>query len=786
MMISRIFPIRILILTCALHSWTSESSDAQFDVHWDDQLAGPPGVDGSVLSLEYREGELYVGGEFITLDGGNVVATNIAKWTGEVWAALGSGVDGAVRAIAATDSAVFVGGSFTHAGGVKVNGIARWDGSEWSALGNGVNGEVYAIGVEGDRLYVGGSFTEAGGVTANRVALWDGTNWAALGDGFNDVVRAIELAGDQLYVGGNFTSAGAVEANRIAKWDGSSWAPVGDGIPWTSGQIYTIEASGTNLYAGGFFTSAGASGPRKIARWDGLAWTSVGYPSALNNSVHKIIVIGDALYAAGWFNYVSQGPFLPGETINSVAKYVDGRWSWLGPNQFINGVSGPAECMATDGERIWVGGIFESASGVVANRLAAWDGTGWTALGDAPDQGSNGKVRAMVWKGDDLYIGGSFTRVNGVSAANLAKCSDGIWSQVGGGIQGQGGDTGVHALAVLDDDLFVGGGFVRAGSMNVTNIVRWDGTNWHGLGSGIVESVWRPPALPWVFTLGVWGTALYVGGDFTAAGGVPAKNIARWDGTNWFALGSGTSSEVRALAVLGDELIVGGGFSQAGGMQAHHVARWTGVTWLTCGSLDNTVNALCVDGTNLYAGGFFGGSPPSYPSRIAIWDGTAWQPLGNAVSNGVNGAVSSMLCNAQGLFVGGAFTSAGEIRAPGIAKWDGAGWVSLGSGIFGTVNCLTMNDADLHAGGSFVRAGAHGSYNLARWNETLLFGLPRLAISLSGDAAIVSWPGWATNFVLETSTPLNGSTWEPVGMPGVTVYTNSPASGDLFFRLKQP
>ena len=42
-----------------------------------------------------------------------------------------------------------------------------------------------------------------------------------------------------------------------------------------------------------------------------------------------------------------------------------------------------------------------------------------------------------------------------------------------------------------------------------------------------------------VNALAVSGTNLYAGGYFTTAGGVPANNIAKWDGSAWSALGSG-------------------------------------------------------------------------------------------------------------------------------------------------------------------------------------------------------------------------------------------------------
>jgi len=51
-------------------------------------------------------------------------------------------------------------------------------------------------------------------------------------------------------------------------------------------------------------------------------------------------------------------------------------------------------------------------------------------------------------------------------------------------------------------------------------------------------------------------------------GGVSATNIAKWDGTNWSALGTGLGTgdgdTVSALAIWGDNLYVGGYFTNAG------------------------------------------------------------------------------------------------------------------------------------------------------------------------------------------------------------------------------
>src|SRR5260370_30788808 len=72
----------------------------------------------------------------------------------------------------------------------------------------------------------------------------------------------------------------------------------------------------------------------------------------------------------------------------------------------------------------------------------------------------------------------------------------------------------------------------------------------------------------YVMALAVSGSDVYAGGVFTTAGGSAANYIAKWDGSSWSALGSGTGggnqSVVFALAVSGSDLYAGGYFITAG------------------------------------------------------------------------------------------------------------------------------------------------------------------------------------------------------------------------------
>jgi len=143
--------------------------------------------------------------------------------------ALGSGIHGEVDALAVSGGDVYAGGGFTTAGGIEVNGIAKWNGNGWSALGSGMGmggsyAGVHALAVSGSNVYAGGYFTNAGGSAANYIAKWNGSSWSALGSGMrggsfpgSPSVYALALSGSDLYAGGDFATAGGKPAAYIAR-----------------------------------------------------------------------------------------------------------------------------------------------------------------------------------------------------------------------------------------------------------------------------------------------------------------------------------------------------------------------------------------------------------------------------------------------------------------------------------------------------------------------------------------------------------------------------------------
>jgi hypothetical protein len=108
--------------------------------------------------------------------------------------------------------------------------------------------------------------------------------------------------------------------------------------------------------------------------------------------------------------------------------------------------------------------------------------------------------------------------------------------------------------------------------------------------------------------IAVSGNIVYVGGNFTTAGGNPANYVAKWDGANWSALGSGVDSRVGSLVLVGSNLYALGDFKNAGGRPGNYLAKWDGTYWSTLGAgIDSPGygGSLAVWGNDLYVGGYF-------------------------------------------------------------------------------------------------------------------------------------------------------------------------------------
>ncbi|HAI76005.1 MAG TPA: hypothetical protein DCM08_07115 [Microscillaceae bacterium] len=233
--------------------------------------------------------------------------------------------DGRVKTIAEDVNYIYLGGSFSALVKLGTAG-ALTHGIPVSTTGAGevvqgfpnVNGNVYITISDGSGgWYIGGIFTHVGGIDRNNIAhinpdktldlIW---NPNAIG-GSLPGVRALALSGTDLYVGGDFTHIGGQPRSNIAKLS-TTGAGNADATwnPNANNTIYTLTLSGTDLYVGGWFSTLGGQPRNRIAK---LSTTGAGNvdetwnPNASGGGVSALALSGTDLYVGGVYHHWRAG-----------------------------------------------------------------------------------------------------------------------------------------------------------------------------------------------------------------------------------------------------------------------------------------------------------------------------------------------------------------------------------------------------------------------------------------------------------------------------------------------
>jgi len=444
------------------------------DGHWDRQF-NMPGTGTRNFAMTIHADKIYVAG--IGLSSGQIATNTVVNvFDGTNWSTVGDITGGlpVIEDIAFLGNDMYVGGSFSTAGGVTANGLAKWDGNNWSAVG--FAGVVVALNSDGTNLYVGGSFTNAGGSVTTNLAKFDGTNWSTIGGGIGyytgstaPAVDVITWHNGLLYIGGNFTNAGPTPVFNLAVWDGNTWSSVGGGAGGASDTVAALQFIGDDLYAAGQFTTAGGVPALNIAHWNGSSWSALGSGlkgPAGSRPVNALALLGSDLYVTG--NFTNAG----GQAMSRVAKWDGGSWSNLG------GLNGAGLRAISNSSSIYIAGDFNLAGGsVIGDHLIRWDGANWFGVSGKPAQGTYTFVQALGFGSDGLYMGGIFLTVGTTSAARIARWDGTTWYPLAEGVSGSfnGNTVIVRAIKGQGNNVYIGGGFTTAGTLSVANIAYWDG-----------------------------------------------------------------------------------------------------------------------------------------------------------------------------------------------------------------------------------------------------------------------------------------------------------------------
>jgi trimeric autotransporter adhesin len=279
-------------------------------------------------------------------------------------------------------------------------------------------------------------------------------------------------------------------------------------------------------------------------------------------------------------------------------------------------------------------------------------------------------------------------------------------------------------LALLSSgDLIAGGSFSSLDGQATERLARWNGVawgpfspSWSITSSAALRDIACLLALP--------NGRLLLGGYFDAVSGVPASNVALWDGSQWQPLASGTSNTVRCAARLADgSLVLGGDFLFAGGLACGRIARWDGSAFHALGAgmgpfFFARVDALLATATELLVGGTFTSAGATLALGVAAWNGSTWSSLGSGLTQASGTAGAAVAFGAlpgNAVLVGGVFDRAGGVPASRLARWSAAGWSEVGTGTSDRIHCLLpASDGSLYAGGNFLRIGGTPANFVAR------------------------------------------------------------------------
>ena len=591
---------------------------------WDGTTWSGIGFSGTAYALAVDGNNLYVGGIFTNLDNNGVTMTNIGCWDGTTWHALGGGLGVAltpfgVRAMAIRNGLVYAGGFFFNSGSQILTNLAVWNSSTWSSVGGNVNSIIYTLAFSGSDLYVGGGFSLAGTTPVSGIAKWDGANWSALSGGLTGgsaTVESMAVLNGAVCVAGAFGNAGGIASTNFAVWNGSSWSAGGD----LGSAAYRVVANGTNVLVAGTFATAGNVWVNDIATWDGTRWGALGTTGRMNGIQSSVTALGSDgtnLFAGGFFTYAGL------TNAGFIARFDGTNWQALGP-----GLNNQIDAIAVTNNLVYAGGLFTGTlTGQPLPYIGLWDGTNWNSLGNAGGLvyalaiGTNGVYAAGTYYTGTQYGSPFFNRWNGtswkpcslspttpclrfpsltrwdttpspsraptsilvatsqgsasstptfsLSTPRIAETFCALMALTVGSWRRACNETNV-AIAVFGTNVFAAGRLTIAGGVPANQIAQWNGNDWSSVGGSVIGS-------GTVLALTTIGNTLYAGGTFTNIGGVAANRIAKWDGTNWSAFGNGAfRGSARAWRYSVRKSYAGGSMRYAGDKSSYNLARWNG------------------------------------------------------------------------------------------------------------------------------------------------------------------------------------------------------------------
>jgi len=237
---------------------------------------------------------------------------------------------------------------------------------------------------------------------------------------------------------------------------------------------------------------------------------------------------------------------------------------------------------------------------------------------------------------------------------------------------GEGTNEAVKAMIEYNGDLIIGGAFTLVAGQEANGVARWDGSEWHTMGSGFAGEV---------YGFAVYGDWLYACGFFTTDPDnlYEYEGIARWTGNAWSPVidydPDSWGAEVYDMLVYNNELYITN-HSMIGFDQYTRVSKFNGIEWtdlpgyFTIGDNQGRIFTLDIYNDQIVAGGWFDAIDGEPVKSVARFSGSGWESMG-MVSSGANDRVNKLLQVGDDLYAGGIFF---DPLSTTLQKYDGENW----------------------------------------------------------------------------------------------------------------
>lgn len=306
-------------------------------------------------------------------------------------------------------SKVFVGGDFTTVDNQPRAHVAVFDTAtnKLSSVAPSVGGQVRSLAATNSTLYAGGSFTKAGGLLRTRLAALSTSNgsvtpWTASADDNSVWAMTLSPDGSRLIVGGAFTTLNGLPAYGM----GSLSTTTGKQLPWaanqtirdagSAGAITALRADGGQIYGAGYNYGGGGNFEGTFAADPGTG--AIKWLNDCHGDTYDVLPVGSVLYDVGHAH---------------TCQWV-GEWPETSPRSFHYAM---ASTTYATGKNVGPDEYGWNFNNMPAAHHLHW----WPRLSQGTFTGQYQATWSLTGNADFVALGGEFPRVNGAPQQGLVR-----------------------------------------------------------------------------------------------------------------------------------------------------------------------------------------------------------------------------------------------------------------------------------------------------------------------------------------------------------------------------